>query len=133
MSPAETSPHRFLITVRGHRQFKKEGFGNWFKKACVAAGLPHCAAHGLRKATLRRMTELEMANKVMKSVSGQTSDKMLGIYIESANQVKLADSAIGALAAWEKGIAEAQKALQSGLPMRAIVSSSLRTRQMQGG
>lgn len=100
MRPEDTSPFCFLITKRGG-PFTKESFGNWFKKACVAAGLPHCTAHGLRKATLRRMAELELANKSMKSVSGQTRDETLAMYIEDANQTRLADSAITALARWE--------------------------------
>lgn len=100
MKPEDTSPFCFLVTKKGS-PFTKESFGNWFKKACVDAGLPHCTAHGLRKATLRRMAELEMANKSMKSVSGQTRDETLAIYTEDANQKRLADSAITALARWE--------------------------------
>lgn len=100
MPPADTSPFCFLVTKRG-KPFSKESFGNWFKQACVDAGLPHCTAHGLRKATLRRMAELEMANKSMKSVSGQRRDETLAGYIEGANQKKLADSAITTLARWE--------------------------------
>ena len=36
----------FLVTDFG----KPDGFGNWFRKRCNEAGLPHCTAHGLRKA-----------------------------------------------------------------------------------
>lgn len=100
MAPADTSPFCFLITKKGG-PFTKESFGNWFKKACRAAGLPHCTAHGLRKATLRRMAELEMANMPMKALSGQTNDKTLATYTAAANQKKLADYAITALARWE--------------------------------
>jgi hypothetical protein len=68
------------------------------------AGLPKkCRAHGLRKATLRRMAELEMPNKTMKSVSGQERDETLAQYIRAANQRKLATSAIERLSAWERG------------------------------
>lgn len=105
MPPADTSPFCFLITRRG-KPFTKESFGNWFKAACVAAGLPHCTAHGLRKATLRRMAELELTNKTMKSISGQTRDDTLAGYIEGANQKQLADSAITALARWEMQMAD---------------------------
>ena len=60
----------FLVTHKG-TPYTKESFGNWFADACDAAGLPKkCRDHGLRKATLRRMAELEMPNKTMKSVSG---------------------------------------------------------------
>jgi integrase len=100
MPPDKTSPFCFLITKFG-KGFTAASFGNFFKEACVEAGLPHCTAHGLRKATLRRMAELEMANKTMKSVSGQERDETLAGYIADANQKKLADNAITALARWE--------------------------------
>ncbi|KPL67451.1 hypothetical protein SZ64_04630 [Erythrobacter sp. SG61-1L] len=108
LPPEHTSPFCFLMTKRG-KPFTKESFGNWFKKACIAAELPHCTAHGLRKATLRRMAELEMANKTMKSLSGQTRDETLAHYIESANQKRLADNAITALARWEMHSREGEK------------------------
>lgn len=101
MRPQDTSPFCFLITKRGG-PFTKESFGNFFKKACVKAGLPHCSAHGLRKATLRRMAELEMSNNLMKSVSGQSRDETLAIYTKAANQKKMADSAVQQISAWEK-------------------------------
>ena len=98
-----SSPFCFLITHKG-TPFKKESFGNWFARACKSAGLPDaCRAHGLRKATLRRMAELEMANKTMKSVSGQSRDETLSEYIRDADQRKLAASAIERLSAWERG------------------------------
>lgn len=98
-----SSPFCFLMTRRG-KPFTKESFGNWFAKACDEAGLPtKCRAHGLRKATLRRMAELEMANKTMKSVSGQERDETLNQYIRDANQKKLATNAIRRLSDWEKG------------------------------
>ena len=39
--------------------------GNWFHDQCVAAGLPHCSSHGLRKSGATRLgnaggTELEI-------------------------------------------------------------------------
>lgn len=110
MKPGQTSPFCFLITERG-RPFKSAAsFGNWFKKACVAAGLPHCTTHGLRKATLRRMAELQMTNKTMKSVSGQRSDKTLARYIEKADQARLADAAMAQLSSWEMSVrADAEK------------------------
>ncbi|MEW9855880.1 tyrosine-type recombinase/integrase [Novosphingobium sp. M1R2S20] len=109
MPPQDTSPFCFLITERG-RPFKSAAsFGVWFKKACVAAGLPHCTMHGLRKATLRRMAELRMTNKDMKSVSGQRSDKTLARYIEKADQAALADSAMAQLSAWEKSVMETEE------------------------
>ncbi len=65
------------------------------------AGLPKCTAHGLRKATMRRMAELEMPNKTMKSVSGHKKDEEVARYIEAASQERLADGAIKQLSSWE--------------------------------
>jgi integrase len=39
----------FLATRFG-RPFTVDRFGNWFRMKCNEAGLPHCSAHGLRKA-----------------------------------------------------------------------------------
>ena len=39
----------FLVTEFG-KPFRAGGFGNWFRRRCDEAGLPHCSAHGLRKA-----------------------------------------------------------------------------------
>ena len=104
MHSQDTSPFCFLVTERG-RPFKSAAsFGAWFKKQCVDAGLPHCTMHGLRKATLRRMAELRMTNKDMKSVSGQRSDKTLAKYIEKADQTRLADAAMKQLSAWESAM-----------------------------
>jgi hypothetical protein len=90
----------FLITEWG-RPFSVKGFGGWFRDQCDAAGLPQCTAHGLRKATMRRMAELEMPNKTMKSVSGHSKDDEVARYTEAANQERLADGAIKRLVEWE--------------------------------
>lgn len=100
LPPEFSNPACFLVTYKG-KPFTKESFGNWFAKACNKAGLPSkCRAHGLRKATLRRMAELGMSNKEMKSVSGQKRDATLALYIESADQRALATNAIRRLSAW---------------------------------
>ena len=39
----------FLVTKFG-KPFTAAGFGNWFRRRCDEAGLPHRSAHGLRKA-----------------------------------------------------------------------------------
>jgi integrase len=48
----------FLTTSFG-KPFAKAGFGNWFRDRCDEAGLPKgISAHGLRKATARRLADL---------------------------------------------------------------------------
>lgn len=91
----------FLMTEWG-RPFSVKGFGGWFRHQCDAAGLPKCTAHGLRKATMRRMAELEMPNRTMKSVSGHSKDDEVARYTEAASQERLAEEAIRRLVEWEK-------------------------------
>lgn len=90
----------FIMTAWG-KPFSVKGFGGWFRKQCDAAGLLRCTAHGLRKAAMRRMAELEMPNKTMKSVSGHSKDDEVARYTEAANQERLAEGAIKRLADWE--------------------------------
>jgi integrase len=51
----------FLTTSFG-KPFAKAGFGNWFRDRCNEAGLPKgISAHGLRKATARRLADLAVS------------------------------------------------------------------------
>lgn len=93
----------FLVTEQG-RPFTNAGFGNWFRDQCDDAGLPQCAAHGLRKATMRRMAELGLSNQSMKAVSGHEKDTEVARYTAAANQVRLADDAMIRLARWESNL-----------------------------
>ena len=90
-----------FITTEHGRPFSKAGFGNKFRQWCDEAGLPNCTAHGLRKATMRRMAELDMGNQTMKSMSGHSKDDEVARYTREANQKRMADSAVAALARWE--------------------------------
>ncbi|WP_425404576.1 tyrosine-type recombinase/integrase [Hwanghaeella sp.] len=46
----------FLVTDF-NKPFTSNGFGNRMRKWCDEAGLPHCSAHGLRKASAVRLAE----------------------------------------------------------------------------
>lgn len=46
----------FLVTEQG-KSFTAAGFGNWFRERCDEAGLPLCAAHGLRSAAATRLAD----------------------------------------------------------------------------
>lgn len=100
MKPEETSPFCFIVSANG-TAYTVASFGNWFKDACVAAGLLHHNGHGLRKATLRRLAEIKASNNTMKALSGQEKDETLAIYTADADQVRLADTAVTMLARWE--------------------------------
>ena len=90
----------YLITHKG-LPFSQKGFGNFVKDACIDAGLPHCSAHGLRKAIMRRMADLNISNQGMKSISFHSGDNEVALYTRDANQRRLADDAINALSDWE--------------------------------
>lgn len=108
MDPKETSPFCFIVSRKG-TAYTKESFGNWFKDACVAAGLMEHNGHGLRKATLRRLAEIQASNKTMKALSGQDKDETLAIYTADADQVRLADQAVTMLARWEMAKGQEQR------------------------
>jgi integrase len=83
----------FLVSQRG-TPYTKESLGNWFKEQCVEAGLPHCSAHGLRKAAARRMAELGLSNQLIKSITGHTTDSEVSRYTKNADQARRADKAM---------------------------------------
>lgn len=95
-----TSPMCFLLNDAG-KPFTNAAFGNWFRERCDEADLNHCTAHGLRKATMRRMAELDMGNQTMKALSGHVKDDEVALYTAQANQKRMADAAIARLSRWE--------------------------------
>jgi integrase len=54
---ASTASHLSFIVTRDGRPRSLGSFSNWFKDACIAAGVGHCSAHGLRKAAAQRLAE----------------------------------------------------------------------------
>lgn len=53
----EAGPLGELLVLENNRgaAFTAKGFYNMVKRACIAADLPHCSAHGLRKAAAARL------------------------------------------------------------------------------
>lgn len=90
----------YLVTEAG-APFTDAGFGNWFREQCDAAELPHCTAHGLRKAIGRRMAENDASQKGIKAVGGWSNDRDVAIYTAKADQGRLADKTLGDLIAWD--------------------------------
>jgi len=86
----------YITTVHG-KPYTANGFGNWFRRKCDAAGLPHCSAHGLRKAITRRLAESGSTNQQGKAVTGHKSDRMFSYYAQKANQEGLSDIAMANL------------------------------------
>jgi integrase len=63
---------------------------NRFRKDCDKAGLPHCTAHGLRKAAARRLAEAGCTEHEIKSITGHASLKEVVRYTKGVNQRRLA-------------------------------------------
>jgi integrase len=82
----------YLVTEFG-RPFTANGFGNWFKKRCSEAGLPHCSAHGVRKVAGYRMAELGCSTHEIAAILGHTTLKEVERYTRKAKQKHLAASA----------------------------------------
>ncbi len=72
-------------------------FGNWFRERCVEAGLPHCTAHGLRKAGARRLAEAGATENELAAFLAHSSTREAARYTAAANRSKLTDSAMAKL------------------------------------
>lgn len=101
----------FVPSERG-RAYSAASFGNMFAEWCDAAGLPHCRAHGLRKAISRRMAEGGIGNAGIKSVTLHSRDEEVSLYVAAADQSRLAKDAIGRISDAELS-SEADTARQS--------------------
>ena len=82
----------FLTTAIGG--FSDRGFGGWFRRACDRAGLPHCSAHGLRKAAARRLAEAGCTAHEIGAITGHASLAELVRYTKAADQRRLAEAAM---------------------------------------
>lgn len=82
-----------IAHARSKHGMSKEGFGNWFKKACVAAGVPG-SCHGLRKAGATRCAEAGATIHELNAIFGWTGTKMAAHYTEKADRARLARQAM---------------------------------------
>jgi integrase len=83
----------FLVTEFG-RPFTAAGFGNWFRRQCNLAELPHCSFHGLRKACARRMAESGCTPHEIAAITGHATLKEVARYTADAERKSLAKSAM---------------------------------------
>jgi integrase len=92
-----------LVTEYG-KPFTAAGFGQWFKKQCLRAGLPQCTAHGLRKALARRAADQGVQQQGLKALGQWSGDREVATYVAGANQTRLAENALDAVMAWERDL-----------------------------
>ena len=83
----------FLITQYG-KPFTANGFGNKFKDWCRQANLPHCSAHGLRKATAAALAEAGATPHEIMAITGHQTLDEVERYTKAARRTKLADEAM---------------------------------------
>lgn len=96
LSENERAMGHFLVTEFG-APFSVAGFGNKMREWCDQAGLPHCSAHGLRKAMSRRLAESGASDSQGRSVTGHKKDQTFRYYAAEANWKSLADDAMANL------------------------------------
>jgi integrase len=83
----------FLVTERG-APFTAQGLGTFVKKQCVIAGLPHCSAHGLRKAAAVRLASAGCSVNEIAAITGHASLREIARYTQAADQERLARQAL---------------------------------------
>jgi integrase len=86
--------HLTLLTTQTGKPFSAAGFGNWFRDRCNEAGLPHCSAHGLRKAAARRLAEAGCTTHEIAAITGHASLREVQRYTKAADQARLARAAM---------------------------------------
>lgn len=102
----------FLVTGYG-KPFTAAGFGNWFRDACTSAGLPHCSAHGLRKAMMTFLAEQGATAHMVQAMGGWTSLAEPTRYTRAVDRRRLAGEAgamiQAAFSQTEKGFSQTQE------------------------
>ncbi len=83
----------FLINEFG-RPFTDAGFGNKFRDWCNQANLPHCSAHGLRKAGATIAANNGATARQLMAIFGWDSIKQAERYTRKADQKQLAEAAM---------------------------------------
>jgi len=86
--------HLTFVTTRLGGPFQGSAFSRWFRERCDEARLPHCSAHGLRKAAARRLAEAGCTAHEIGAITGHASLTELVRYTRAADQRRLAESAM---------------------------------------
>jgi integrase len=86
----------FLVTSLG-KPYTPAGFGNWFRELCDEADCADVSAHGLRKATARRLAEIGCSAHEIAAITGHASIGEVQRYTKAADRKRLAHSAMSKL------------------------------------
>ncbi len=85
------------IAGESGKPLTKESFGNLFKDACKAAGVPG-SAHGVRKIAATRAANHGATVAQLEAIFGWTGGNMASLYTRSADRQRLAIEAMHKLA-----------------------------------
>ena len=91
----------FLVNELG-KPFTDAGFGNKFRAWCDQARLPHCTAHGLRKAGATIAANKGATAHQLMAIFGWETLRMAEAYTRAADQERLAEAAMHMLEAPEQ-------------------------------
>jgi len=91
LDASELGKETWLDTAFG-KPYAVAGFGNSFKDWCVAAGLPQCTSHGLRKIGAVRAAEAGASEHELMAMFGWEDADMARVYTRKAAQKRLAAS-----------------------------------------
>lgn len=91
---ATPSGHLTYVVTEFGKPFTSNGFGNRMRDWCDQAGLPHCSAHGLRKAGATIAAENGATEHELMAIFGWDSPKQAAIYTRNANRKRLAAGAM---------------------------------------
>lgn len=87
----------FLVTEYG-APFTPQGFTNWFKDKCKAAGLPaNTSPHSLRKGLLTHLANNGATTRQLMAVSGHKTLAEVERYTRKADQKRLASAALSTI------------------------------------
>ncbi len=86
-----------FLTTQAGGTYSAESFGNRFREWCREARLPHCSAHGLRKAAASRLAELGCSELEIMAITGHRTMKEVAHYTRAARQRVMAENAFGRL------------------------------------
>lgn len=87
------------------KAFSIKGLGQKMKTWCIEAGLPHCSAHGIRKAAASIAAENGATESQLMSIFTWDDPKMAAHYTKKARARKLSESALSLL---KRGAGEEQ-------------------------
>ena len=86
----------YLMTEYG-KPFTAAGFGNWFRDRCNEARLPHCSAHGLRKAGATLAAENGATVNQLMAIFDWETPAQAKVYTDAADRKRMAGEAMGLL------------------------------------